>query len=314
MILLLTQRIGFNSSGSLFSKPAIRPNPSDRFFTNGLSSGNPAGYVWMDQADLLTENEMQRMAAELKGFVNEVGFAYKLDKQFGLKFYSSECEVAFCGHATIAIMYDLISTNPELLDEPELKIKVKAGTLSVFNYIKEEDAVYITVPEAEFLQRKMSWDEITEALDTQLTGFDVKKPFRVIDGGLRTLIVPMVSLEACIKLSPNQETLRTFCFEKDIDIVLVFTEETDTADAKYRTRVFAPKFGYLEDPATGSGNSAFGYYLADNNQWAEDFSIEQGPSLKNPNLVKLKLYENEKGVRIMFGGGGTTKIAGNYYL
>ncbi len=33
------------------------------------------------------------------------------------------------------------------------------------------------------------------------------------------------------------------------------------------TRVFAPKFGYLEDPATGSGNSAFGYYMLKNALW-----------------------------------------------
>lgn len=268
----------------------------------------------MDRADLLSVEEMQKMATELKGFVNEVGYVSRKDKQFELKFYSSECEVAFCGHATIAIMYDVISTNAELMNEHELKIKVRAGTLSVFNHVKDEDAVYIMAPEPQFLEREINWNEIAEALDADLTVFDNKKRFHVIDGGLRTLIIPIASLEDCLRLYPNQEKLRQFCLNNDIDIVHVFTDEVNTLEAKYRTRVFAPKYGYLEDPATGSGNSAFCYYLIDNNLWMGDFSIEQGSSLNNPNIVKVKRYGEENVDRILFGGCGTTRIAGNYYL
>lgn len=283
-------------------------------FTKGLSSGNPAGYVFMDQADLLSAEEMQKMADELKGFVNEVGFLSRKNKQFELKFYSSECEVAFCGHATIAIMYDLISSNAELINEHELKINVRAGTLPVFNHVKDEDAVYIMAPEPQFLKREIDWNDIAEALDADLTVLDNKKRFQVIDGGLRTLIIPIASLEDCMRLYPNQEKLRQFCLNNDIDIVLVFTDEVSTLEAKYRTRVFAPKYGYLEDPATGSGNSAFCYYLIDNNLWMGDFSIEQGSSLNNPNIVKVKCYKQEDVDRILFGGCGTIRISGNYYL
>jgi predicted PhzF superfamily epimerase YddE/YHI9 len=40
-----------------------------------------------------------------------------------------------------------------------------------------------------------------------------------------------------------------------------FTTETADGGNRYRTRVFAPTFGYLEDPATGSGNSALDIIL-----------------------------------------------------
>jgi PhzF family phenazine biosynthesis protein len=283
-------------------------------FTNSTSYGNPAGYVFMDRADLLSEKEMQRIAAELKGYVNEVGYVSKHDKLFKLKYYSSECEVAFCGHATIAIMYDLISTNPELIDEDELKIEVSGDMLSVFNHVKDENAVYIMAPEPQFLERDINWNEIAEALDTEVACFDTKKPFQVVDGGLRTLIVPLASLEDCMTLYPQQEKLRQFCLSKDIDIVHVFTDEVHTPKVKYRTRVFAPKYGYLEDPATGSGNSAFCYYLINKNLWAGDFSIEQGYSLDNPNIIKVKRYQKGNVDRVLFGGCGTTRIAGSYCL
>jgi predicted PhzF superfamily epimerase YddE/YHI9 len=37
------------------------------------SGGNPAGYVLLNSADDISVDEMQHMARELKGFVNEVG-------------------------------------------------------------------------------------------------------------------------------------------------------------------------------------------------------------------------------------------------
>lgn len=77
---------------------------------------------------------------------------------------------AFCGHATIAIMYDLISTPPELLNEKELKIKEQSGALPVFNRQREEDAVYVTAPEPKFLKRNISRNEIAEALGMDIKG------------------------------------------------------------------------------------------------------------------------------------------------
>ena len=283
-------------------------------FTKGSSSGNPAGYVLLDRMDSLSEGEMQKLASELKGFVSEVGFASREDGGFHLKYYSSECEVAFCGHATIAIMYDLISTDPGLFDRKELKIRVRAGTLPVFNRLREEDAVYITAPEPKFLQRDISRKEIAEALGTRADTIKTDRAVRVIDGGLRTLIVPMASLMDCIDLFPDQEKLRIFSMEKDFDIVHVYTDEVSTKGTKYRTRVFAPKYGYLEDPATGSGNSAFGYYIIDEGMWEDDFLIEQGPSRNSPNIVRIRRLIGERADRILFGGSATTRIEGKYHL
>lgn len=283
-------------------------------FTKGSSSGNPAGYVLLDRMDSLSEGEMQKLASELKGFVSEVGFACREDGGFHLKYYSSECEVAFCGHAIIAIMYDLISTDTELLEEKELKIRVRAETLPVFNRLREEDAVYITAPEPGFLQRDISRNEIAEALGADVEAIKAERAVRVIDGGLRTLIVPLASLMDCIELFPDQEKLRRFSTEKDFDIVHVYTDEVSTKGTKYRTRVFAPKYGYLEDPATGSGNSAFGYYLIDEGMWEDDFSIEQGPSRNSPNIVRIRRLTGERADRILFGGSATTRIEGKYHL
>ena len=283
-------------------------------FTTGISSGNPAGYVFLNDDESLTVEEMQQMASELKGYVNEVGYVSRVGDEFNLKFYSSECEVAFCGHATIAIMYDLLNNNKDLLTRKEVLINVNAGKLSVFNHINEENAVYIMAPEPEFLECNCTIPQIAEILRTEISDIDDSLPVELIDGGLKTLLVPIKDLSHCLNLFPDQEKLKLFCLDNGIDIVHVSTKETQTTSSRYRTRVFAPKYGYLEDPATGSGNAAFGYNLIKHKLWDGDITVEQGPNRINPNFVKLKKHTMDKKVNMIFGGCGTIRIEGSYFL
>lgn len=283
-------------------------------FTRGIGTGNPAGCIYLDDKNKLSINEMQRIAKELKGFVNEVGFLTCLEDTFYLKFYSSECEVEFCGHAIIAILYDLIKGNKSLLERDMLPIYVNAGRLLVFNHISEEDAVYIMAPIPEFIPSSLSIDAVAEALVIDSLEIDRDQPLRIINAGLRTLIVPIMSLHSCLGVFPNQEQLRLFCITNNIDIILVFCRETFLASSHFRTRVFAPKYGYLEDPATGSGNAAFGHYLIEQGLWNENVIIEQGPSRDIPNIIQLRKYQTEKNDHILFGGASVLRIDGNYVL
>jgi predicted PhzF superfamily epimerase YddE/YHI9 len=87
--------------------------------------------------------------------------------------------------------------------------------------------------------------------------------------------------------------------------------ETDSKEYKAHTRVFPPKFGYLEDPATGSGNSAFASYMLKNSLWdGKAIKIEQGGSDRIYNAVSLQSANG----KILFGGKATTRIKGEYYL
>ena len=85
-------------------------------FATKESEGNPAAAIYLNAEHDISVQEMQRIAKELKGFVSEVGYVRQVDgNTFNLKYYSSEREVDFCGHATIAIMYDLLINNAELM-------------------------------------------------------------------------------------------------------------------------------------------------------------------------------------------------------
>ena len=288
-------------------------------FTTGPSLGNPAACIYLDETQTLTDSELLDIAKQHKGFVSEVVYckelsssSYYLPSSYHLTYYSSECEVDFCGHGTIACLYTLIVKHPCLMRQKEFVFQPhKKGTLRVYNEVAAHDSVYITAPTPQYIGTSVERRHMAETLGVRLEAVSEALPLDVIDAGLRTLIVPISSLQEELTIWPDEQALKQFCVTEDIDIVLLFSNETRDRNNIAHTRVFAPRFGYLEDPATGSGNSAFGYYMLKNNLWdGAPVSVEQGGADRIFNLVCLQEREG----RVLFGGRATTRIRGVYYL
>lgn len=281
-------------------------------FAAGGSRGNPAGAVYLDHPGDLSPDTMLRIAMELKGFVSEVGYVWPMgEAAFGLRYYSSEREVAFCGHATVAILYDLIVSDPGLLAQPRITIHTKNDTLAVENRIAEDDAVYITAPSPKYRNDVPDRGAIAQALGIAPDAIDTAYETAIVNAGLETLIVPIAGLDTILSVIPDLETLKRFYRDNGIDIAILFTPDVHDAQNRYRTRVFAATFGYLEDPATGSGNSALGYYLLAGDLWdGEPIRIEQNGERNACNIVRLTTKDG----KVLFGGGAVVKIAGAYAI
>jgi PhzF family phenazine biosynthesis protein len=281
-------------------------------FSVGDSSGNPAACIYLKNGQQLSDAEMLSIAKEHKGFVSEVIYCTSLSEtSFRLRYYSSECEVEFCGHGTIACIYELIKSNDCLKALPQISITTNKGDLIVYNELEQLDAVFITAPDPQYLTVPVSVNDIADNLNISPMVVNNTHPVELIDAGLRTLIVPIKGVKDLTKITPNEATLKEFCLSNGIDIILVFTLDVVDEKSKARTRVFAPKFGYLEDPATGSGNSAFGYYMLRHALWnGKAISIEQNDKIVDYNIVKLNTADN----KVLFGGNATLKIEGSYCL
>ena len=281
-------------------------------FTSGASLGNPAACLFLEN-ESLTPAQMLSIAAEHKGFVMEMVFCEKSKTaDCKLTYYSSECEVDFCGHGTIATMYTYVKETPALMQKPVIVAETnRKGMIEVYNSIATEDAVYITAPDPIEHTVKPTANQIEIVLTLPHGSLRTDLPIRLIDAGLRTLIVPVTDLETEISIYPDEQKLKDFALVNDIDIFLVFSTEVSDPSAFAHTRVFAPKFGYLEDPATGSGNSAFANYILSQKLWdGQPIAIEQGGNDRIFNAVKLK-YQNGK---VLFGGKSTKKIEGVYFV
>ncbi len=285
-------------------------------FSDGRSDGNPAGCIYLGRGRV-SPREMQAIAKQLKGFVSEVVFIRPAGSRQGyscaLRYFSSECEVDFCGHGTIAAMYDLIKNNEAFSTQKTVTIKTPKGLLRVWNKIRGENAVYVSAPAPGFIEQEIPSRKLAESLRTDSCNIRADLPLSVINAGLNTLIVPINSPDACLKMSPEIDRLGRFCLDHHLDIITIFSGRAADKKNPVRSRVFAPKYGYLEDPATGSGNSALGYYLLRNRLWrGNPLRIEQGPSRANPNIVRLML--DEAGGRVIFGGSAVARIEGEYLL
>jgi PhzF family phenazine biosynthesis protein len=287
----------------------------DAFSTNG-SSGNPAGAIYLNHKDEVGPSEMQQIAIELGVFVSEVAFVLRIGpNHYWIRYYSSEREVDFCGHATIAVMYDLICTNPDLSVQEQISISTNNSKLIIENHVQTDDCVFVSAPSPRIRPFIDTKAHLSKALHIDVNEVDDSHPISIINAGLETLIVPLTSLKNILSVSPDFAELKSYCIDNSIDIITLFSKEVAFNYNQYRTRVFAPTFGYLEDPATGSGNAAFGHFLLLNSIWnGSQISIEQNNSSDKPNIVKLVAYkEQDQQYRVLFGGNARTKIEGKYY-
>jgi PhzF family phenazine biosynthesis protein len=188
--------------------------------------------------------------------------------------------------------------------------------LQVENRYRDEKSVYISAPPPRFSQKEIDAADIAAALHSNKEDLDKARPVQIVNGGLETLIVPMSGLSSVVNVTPDLQMLNAFCLRMSVDIVLIYSSEVAFPDCRYRTRVFAPTFGYLEDPATGSGNAAFGYYLLAHGLWnGEKIKVEQNGFRNAPNFVQLFSRNTGAGdVRVWFGGSALVRIDGQYHL
>jgi PhzF family phenazine biosynthesis protein len=286
-------------------------------FASEYSAGNPAAVVYLDSPEDLSSAEMLQLAKELKGFVSEVGYVSPgTDTDYQFRYFSAEREVAFCGHATIAILNDIIANSEIMQEKPILSIATKTDRLIVENRYKSENSVYISAPPARFSSKKVAISDIALALHCHTDDIDQLLPIQIVNAGLETLVVPLVGLDSILSVTPNIDTLNEFCLQIGVDIIILYSSETATPESKYRTRVFTATFGYLEDPATGTGNAAFGSYLLKHNKWdGEVIKIEQNGFRSSPNYVQLFSRDvDTENCQVWFGGGAVLKVDGNYIL
>jgi PhzF family phenazine biosynthesis protein len=284
-------------------------------FIEGQSGGNPAGCIYLADQDALSVVEMQQIARELSGFVSEVVYVFSDEGYTALRYFSPEREMAFCGHCTVAVMYDLIKNDPDLARNPIIRIHVQGRVLLARNEIASADSVFINTPLPQFLTPDLTRDDVAAALKIPPGEITEKNRIMVVNAGLSTLIVPFTSLTTLLSLYPDQKNLREFCLAHGIEIILVFTGDVSSEANAWRTRVFAPIFGYLEDPATGTGNAALGYYLLDAGLWdGHTIRIEQGRSRENPNIIRLVSDASRVQRSVFFGGKARVRIEGEYLL
>jgi trans-2,3-dihydro-3-hydroxyanthranilate isomerase len=136
-------------------------------------------------------------------------------------------------------------------------------------------------------------DEIAAALglDVRDIGFDGFKP-ACWSAGVPLSFVPVRGLEPISRCRPNLAVWDAAFGEGGHSAIYVFCRETIEPGSAFHARMFAPRLGIMEDPATGAAVAALAGVLA---HFApppdgdHEFSIEQGYEMGRPSLIGLSV-------------------------
>jgi PhzF family phenazine biosynthesis protein len=223
-------------------------------FSDGEQGGNPAG-VWIGAA-LPPDAEMQRLAHEV-GF-SETAFAANNGDGFRVRYFSPEAEVAFCGHATIALGAALArelgdGVYPLALNQANITVEGRVeGSLT--------SAALQSPP-----TRSAPADPQLVAAALALFGYseadlDPRIPPGLAHAGNDHLVLALASRDLLAamryELQAGRELMQAHGL---VTIVLVWAESARL----FHTRNPFAAGGVYEDPATGAGTAALAGYLRD---------------------------------------------------
>jgi PhzF family phenazine biosynthesis protein len=197
-------------------------------FTNSIFKGNPAAVVPLEE--WITSKLMQNIAMENN--LSETAFIVKNQDNYEIRWFTPQCEVELCGHATLAAAH-LILYHYES-NRNEVTFLSKSGKLNVK---KENDLLSINLPAVQSKKAEPS-EILTEALG--------KKPAEIYESD--DIMAVFDSEEDIKSMTP------AFIKLKKIETRgVIVTAPGKNVD--FVSRFFAPAVGIDEDPVTGSAHT-----------------------------------------------------------
>lgn len=223
-------------------------------FSDGSAGGNPAGVVITEKHPPV--EAMQRIAADV-GF-SETAFACPAGSGWRVRYFSPESEVAFCGHATIALGAALALKHGDgvfLLTLNQAEISVEGRT--------DGEVIAAALQSPPTHSRLAPSQMVAEALD--LFGYtsadlDTRLAPALAHGGANHLVLSLNSRAALAAMRYDLDAGRVFMNREGLVTVLLAYAQTEQS---FHTRNPFASGGVYEDPATGAATAAFAGYLRD---------------------------------------------------
>ena len=194
-------------------------------FTEKIFSGNPAAVCVVE--DFPPDNLMQSIARENN--FSETAFAVKTGTSYRLRWFTPSTEIDFCGHATLATAFVILTQLEQDLSAVEFE------TLSGKFSVERKGKLF----EMNFPAYEPKKIPVTDEMQATVGA-------KVLEAYLaRDLLLVLDSAEAVENLAPDLNKL-----SKLNGMTQAVTAAGDEFDCV--SRVFAPKIKIPEDPVTGS--------------------------------------------------------------
>jgi PhzF family phenazine biosynthesis protein len=223
-------------------------------FTYAGRGGNPAGVVRSDC--LPASSQMQAIAADI-GYSETVFSAPRDDGSgYRVRFFAPDAEVAFCGHATVALGAVLAAE----MGDGTFHLELNEGSVAVDGWVDADGMA------AAFCSPPTGHSAVP--LELQAAGLalfglspeelDPDIPVAIVEAGVRHLLLPLRDRDRLAAMRYDMPTGATLM--RDWGLTTFSLVQAERPDRYHARNPFAIG-GVYEDPATGAGAAALAAYL-----------------------------------------------------
>ncbi len=277
-------------------------------FTSEPFQGNPAGVVL--EAEGLVSETMRLLAREVGA--SETAFVFPASEEaanLALRWFTSTCEVPFCGHATLAAAHILAETG-RYHPPTELTCSTRLCPSDNGSCIP-----MVQTPAASLEPCPISPEELAAALLISPEQLHPDLPLLKDD---THLFVPFRRLEPLRNLCPDLRRLSRLGSEYELTAFAWFATETGERTSHWHLRFFAPATGVHEDPVTGAVQGPMAVYLLEQGLLSGKpgqtclWVGEQGDALQRRGRVRVEVSLDEAGHarQVYIGGPAITVLQG----
>ena len=140
------------------------------------------------------------------------------------------------------------------------------------------------------------------------------RPIREVSCGVPFLIVPVRSPEAVDRAISDGAAFRRFTAATGIELPIFFFSMSGPGAAEtVHSRMFAPEFGIIEDPATGGASGPLGCYLLHhglvNGDAARNITSLQGAAMGRPSRIHIDIASQGSDITQVKVGGRAVLVA-----
>lgn len=262
-------------------------------FSHNGQGGNPAGVAFYDA--MPGDQEMLKIAKEV-GY-SETAFLVRQEDGWRVRYFAPAKEIAFCGHATIALgavlggrfgagEYKLILNDSVISVRAEKSGNGFSSTLqSPETYSEDAPDEYVDGILAEF---HLTRDQLDPAF-----------PIRFAFGGVKHLILFLKDRQTLADMKYDFDRVRTLMLDQGLTTISLLWIESDEV---FHSRHPFAAGGVYEDPATGAADAALAGYLRDIDwQGKSEFVILQGEDMGMPCRLLVK-YSPKIGESVAVSG------------
>jgi trans-2,3-dihydro-3-hydroxyanthranilate isomerase len=292
-------------------------------FADRAFCGNPLAVF--TEAEDLSDEEMQKIAREMN--LSETVFVLPSENALRrLRIFTPKQELPLAGHPVVGTWYLLahLEVMPHWENGfVEISQELNLGVLPVEIEFRGGKPYRVVMTQGKFeageiISNESEINKLASALGLKISDFRFSRalPIQTVSTGIKSLAVPLASLDAVKRCKINSQLLAEVYLKHGAIGCYVFSFETIEESSRIHARFFAPDDGIAEDAATGSAAGALSGYLVYHGAIdTKEFTIEQGDFMQRPSRIFAEI-SGEKGrvEKVKIGGSSVIVAKGEVFF